>query len=115
MSLLRLRPQSARTHANHEAYLVCLIGERRDLQLSEADNPSAVIYVDERIVAALCRLLDSPRAGRVDRIAITRELVIFGASYVGAYAVTGATARILRVLHGAQEWPDNLLARPPRS
>ncbi|MFW8696063.1 type II toxin-antitoxin system mRNA interferase toxin, RelE/StbE family, partial [Mesorhizobium japonicum] len=28
--------------------------------------------------------------------------------YVAAYAVTAETIRILRVLHGAQRWPDEL-------
>ena len=42
----------------------------------EAENPSAAILVDERIVAAVRRLIDFPASGRVGRIAGTRELVI---------------------------------------
>ena len=38
----------------------------------------------------------------------TRELVINGTPYVAAYAITETAVRILRVLHGAQEWPDTL-------
>jgi toxin ParE1/3/4 len=74
----------------------------------EADNPSAAVVVDERIVAAARRLVDFPASGRIGRIAGTRELVINGTPYVAAYAVTGATVRILRVLHSAQEWPEDL-------
>ncbi|WP_309762883.1 type II toxin-antitoxin system RelE/ParE family toxin [Agrobacterium pusense] len=74
----------------------------------EADNPAAAILIDERIVAAARRLLDFPASGRVGRIAGTRELVINGTPYVAAYAITDATVRILRVLHGAQEWPEQL-------
>lgn len=74
----------------------------------EADNPAAAILIDERIVAAARRLLDFPASGRVGRIAGTRELVINGTPYVAAYAINEATVRILRVLHGAQEWPEQL-------
>jgi len=74
----------------------------------EADNPSAAILVDEKIVAAARRLIDFPASGRVGRIAGTRELVINGMPYVAAYAVTETAVRVLRVLHGAQEWPDSL-------
>lgn len=74
----------------------------------EADNPSAAVLVDERIVVAVHRLIDFPASGRVGRITGTRELVISGTPYVAAYAVAETTVRILRVLHGAQEWPDTL-------
>jgi len=72
----------------------------------EAENPSSAILVDEGIVADAHRLIDFPANGRVGRIAGTRELVINGTPYVVAYAVTQSAVRILRVLHGAREWPD---------
>ncbi|MCF3640321.1 type II toxin-antitoxin system RelE/ParE family toxin [Rhizobium sp. TRM95111] len=74
----------------------------------EADNPAAAVTVDERIVAAVRRLREFPESGRPGRIAGTRELVITGTPYIAAYAVTETTVRILRVLHGAQQWPDTL-------
>lgn len=74
----------------------------------EADNPAAAITVDERIVAAARRLGDFPESGRPGRIAGTRELVVTRTPYIAAYAVTETTVRILRVLHGAQQWPDAL-------
>lgn len=74
----------------------------------EAHNPAAAITIDERIVAAAHRLRDLPESGRPGRLAGTRELVITGTPYVAAYQVTGETVRILRVLHGAQQWPDDL-------
>jgi len=74
----------------------------------EADNPAAAIAVDERIVAAISRLRDFPQSGRQGRLAGTRELVIVGTPYVAAYQLTDSTIRILRVLHGAQRWPDDL-------
>lgn len=72
----------------------------------ELENPAAAILVDERIVVAVRRLIDFPASGRVGRIAGTRELVISGTPYVAAYTITDATVRVLRVLHGAQEWPE---------
>ena len=77
----------------------------------EAVHPAAAVLIDERIVAATRRLLDFPASGRVGRIAGTRELVINGTPYVAAYTITETTVRILRVLHGAQEWPEHM---PPR-
>ncbi|WLS06445.1 type II toxin-antitoxin system RelE/ParE family toxin [Shinella oryzae] len=74
----------------------------------EADNPAAAVLIDERIAAGARRLLDFPASGRVGRIAGTRELVINGTPYIAAYTVAETTVRILRVLHGAQEWPENL-------
>ncbi|UXS05422.1 type II toxin-antitoxin system RelE/ParE family toxin [Agrobacterium tumefaciens] len=74
----------------------------------EADNPAAAVLIDERIVSATRRLLDFPASGRVGRIAGTLELVINGTPYIAAYTTTEATVRILRVLHGAREWPEYL-------
>lgn len=74
----------------------------------EAHNPTAAIAIDDRIVAAARRLRDFPESGRSGRVAGTRELVITGTPYVAAYQVTGETVRILRVLHGSQQWPDDL-------
>ncbi|WP_192355552.1 type II toxin-antitoxin system mRNA interferase toxin, RelE/StbE family [Mesorhizobium mediterraneum] len=74
----------------------------------EADNPAAAIAIDERIVAATRRLRDFPESGRSGRVPGTRELVITGTPYIAAYRATGETIRILRVLHGAQQWPDDL-------
>ncbi|MDX8460821.1 type II toxin-antitoxin system RelE/ParE family toxin [Mesorhizobium humile] len=74
----------------------------------EADNPAAAIVVDERIVAATGRLRDFPESGRTGRLAGTRELVIVGTPYVAVYQLVENRIRILRVLHGAQRWPDDL-------
>ncbi|MEP6564724.1 MAG: type II toxin-antitoxin system RelE/ParE family toxin [Mesorhizobium sp.] len=74
----------------------------------EADNPAAAIAIDERIVDAINRLRDFPQSGRAGRLAGTRELVIVGTPYVAAYQLTNRTIRILRVLHGARRWPDDL-------
>lgn len=74
----------------------------------EADSPKAAIRIDERIGSAARRLLDFPESGRPGRITGTRELVIQRTPYIVAYAITDETVRILRVLHGAQMWPDEI-------
>ncbi|TPN79599.1 type II toxin-antitoxin system RelE/ParE family toxin [Mesorhizobium sp. CU2] len=74
----------------------------------EANSPAAAIPVDKRIVAAVSRLRDFPECGRIGRLSATRELVIVGTPYVAAYQLTEGRIRILRVLHGAQRWPDDL-------
>lgn len=74
----------------------------------EADNPKAAIHVDEQIVLSVRRLMEFPESGRQGRIAGTRELVIPRTPYIAAYAVITDTIRILRIIHGAQIWPDEI-------
>jgi toxin ParE1/3/4 len=74
----------------------------------EADNPRAAVHVDEQIVAAVRRLIEFPESGRPGRVAGTRELVIPRTPYIAAYVAVPETVRILRVLHGAQIWPDDI-------
>ncbi|MGH9414107.1 MAG: type II toxin-antitoxin system RelE/ParE family toxin [Terriglobales bacterium] len=71
----------------------------------EADSPRAAIDIDDRIRAAAERLIKFPAAGRPGRVEETRELIIPHMPYIAVYRVTGGTIRILRVLHGAQQWP----------
>jgi toxin ParE1/3/4 len=74
----------------------------------EGDSLQAAVTVDDRIrekVEALARFPESGRSGRVEG---TRELVITRTPYIVAYRIVGNTVRILRVLHGAQRWPDDM-------
>jgi toxin ParE1/3/4 len=74
----------------------------------EADNPRAAVHVDEQIAAAVQRLIEFPESGRPGRVAGTRELVVPRTPYIAAYVVMPEMVRILRVLHGAQIWPDDV-------
>jgi toxin ParE1/3/4 len=74
----------------------------------EADNPHAAIAVDERIRTQVEGLLRFPENGRAGRIDGTRDLVIGRTPYIAAYVIVGGTIRILRILHGAQCWPDDI-------
>jgi addiction module RelE/StbE family toxin len=57
-------------------------------------------------------LVQFPEMGRPGRIEGTRELVISRTPYIAAYRILGETVRILRVLHGAQLWPDDMPEGP---
>jgi toxin ParE1/3/4 len=74
----------------------------------EADSPQAAVAVDERIREQVEVLARFPASGRPGRIEGTRELVISRTPYIVAYLIAGNTVRILRVLHGARRWPDDM-------
>jgi toxin ParE1/3/4 len=74
----------------------------------EADSPRAAVTVDDRIESHVELLAGTPEIGRPGRIEGTRELVIRKTPYIAAYRIEGDTIRILRVLHGAQQWPDEM-------
>jgi toxin ParE1/3/4 len=74
----------------------------------EADSPQAAVAVDERIEKSTKGLAQFPEMGRAGRVDGTRELVIARTPYIAAYRIAGNDVRILRVLHGAQQWPDNI-------
>ena len=70
------------------------------------DKPAAARQVARRIQEAARLLADYPEIGRTGRVADTRELVITDTPYIAAYQVAGDAVLILRVLHGAQQWPE---------
>ncbi len=72
----------------------------------EADQPRAAVIVDARTGAKIKLLEMFPQSGRRGRVAGTRELVIGGTPYIAAYRVVEDDVIILRVLHGARQWPE---------
>jgi toxin ParE1/3/4 len=78
----------------------------------EADNSRAAVAIDDRIQTRIEGLAQFPEMGRPGRIEETRELVIARTPYIAAYRIIGDTVRILRVLHGAQQWPDEMPEEP---
>jgi len=85
------------------------LADRREIfSFIEADDPRAAVMVDERIENAMWRLIDFPESGRIGRIDGTRELVVAQTSYVAAYQISDKAVRILRVIHGARIWPDEI-------
>ena len=85
---------------------------RQDLQAVReyiaAVNPGAARQVAQRILQAVGLLVEQPSLGRPGRVPETRELVITGTPYIVAYRVVDDTIVILRVLHGARQWPERL-------
>lgn len=70
------------------------------------DNPFAAISVIDTIEEQIKLLKQHPKAGRHGRLDGTRELVISGLPYVVVYREHQVdTVEIVRVLHGAQQWP----------
>ena len=69
-------------------------------------NQTAAYAVEEAIRQQVGRLAEHPRSGRPGRVKGTRELVVSGTRYIVAYRVAGEVVMILRVLHGAQQWPQ---------
>jgi len=83
---------------------------RQDLRHVRAyiarDNPKAAAKVAQRIRTAIERLPDNPALGRPGRVIDTRELVVTGTPYLVPYIVANDEIVILRILHGAQQWPS---------
>jgi len=72
------------------------------------DNPSAARNVAERIKNSVNSLKEYQGIGRLGRVEGTRELVASGLPYIIPYRVKNNMVEILRVLHGAMEWPEKL-------
>jgi toxin ParE1/3/4 len=63
------------------------------------------IELDDRLDEAAEQLIPFPHSGRPGRVRGTRELVVADAPYILVYAVEEREVVILRVIHGAQDWP----------
>ena len=68
------------------------------------DNPDAAQALKDDIVAKAAKLPEFPRLYRAGRVEGTREMVVW-ANYIVVYEEDPIIVRILRVLHGAQQWP----------
>ena len=85
------------------------LADRRDLiDYLETRSIAAAILIDDRIDAAFELLRDFPGAGRIGRIAGTRELVVHGTPYVAAYGIENNAVVVLALIHAARDWPDSL-------
>ena len=59
------------------------------------------LSIFERINA----LNEFPERGRLGRKPGTRELILAGLPYLAIYRIRGDNVEIVRILHGAQDWP----------
>ena len=69
------------------------------------DSVTAALRMQDRIEAAVQRLDRMPRRTRVGRLPDTRELIVARSPYVVVFKVGSDGIDVIRVLHGAQDWP----------
>jgi toxin ParE1/3/4 len=69
------------------------------------DSLSAALNQLDEIDGQTDRLADYPKLGRPGRVKGTRELVVNRTPFIVVYRIKGEMVQILRVLHGAQQWP----------
>ena len=75
------------------------------VQRIRRDNPAAATKVAKILYDECGRLRDFPRRGRKGRIEGTRELVFPGLPYIVVYTIQDQIVELLRIYHGAQDWP----------
>ena len=68
-------------------------------------NFQAAVDQEERILVALLRLHDHPNLVRPGDLRDTRELVVTGTPYRVVYRVRAQMIELLRIIHGARQWP----------
>lgn len=69
------------------------------------DRPESARRVARAIVEGVGALKLFPNRGRPGRVDNTRELVFSALPFVAVYEVHDREVRMLRILHGAQQWP----------
>ena len=68
------------------------------------DNPAAAQNLKDDIETKVSRLRKNPRLYRKGRVEDTREMVV-RSNYLVVYTEDAGAVTILRILHGAQQWP----------
>jgi toxin ParE1/3/4 len=71
----------------------------------QQDNPDAAAKAATTLYDGCDSLGIFPRRGRKGRIEGTRELVVAGLPYIVVYRIQDQSLEILRIYHGAQDWP----------
>ena len=71
----------------------------------QRENSEAARDVAETIYEAIGSLNTLPNHGRIGRIQGTRELVLVPQPWIAVYGVRHEVAEIVRIYHGAQNWP----------
>lgn len=75
------------------------------LDFIAADNPTAALRLDKEIERQIDMLGQFPLMGREGRVKGTREMVIARTPFIAVYRIKNKRIEILRILHGAQQWP----------
>jgi len=69
------------------------------------DDPAAARRVAQAIVGGVAGLRTFPSRGRIGFVENTRELVCTPSPYIAVYQIIGDHVQVLRIRHGAQDWP----------
>ncbi len=77
------------------------------LEFIAAENPLAAVSQGDEILTQPSSLIKNPEMGRKGRVAGTRELVIMRTPFIAVYRIKGTLIQILRIMHGAREWPES--------
>ena len=77
----------------------------RIVQHIKQENPAAAAKVAKTLYEGCSNLREFPYLGRRGRISETRELVFPGFPYIVVYRLRDQVAEIIRIYHGAQDWP----------
>jgi toxin ParE1/3/4 len=75
------------------------------VQRIRKNNPSAAADLAMALYDGCGTLMDFPRRGRNGRTEGTRELVVPGLPYIVVYRIQDQYVELLRICHGAQDWP----------
>jgi toxin ParE1/3/4 len=70
------------------------------------ENRRAAARTADKIWKSTELLAKHPMAGREERVAGTRELIVRGTPFIVAYRIQGSEVWVLAVMHGARKWPD---------
>ena len=73
--------------------------------LTEHGSPQLSRRIALSIYERIGLLVKYPEFGRTGRLPETRELVFAGLPYLAVYRLKEDGVEILRILHGAQDWP----------
>ncbi|GLS19041.1 hypothetical protein GCM10007874_20580 [Labrys miyagiensis] len=88
------------------AWLPTALTDRASIvRLIAKDSPRAAREQGDRIRNQAINLRDHPEMGRSGRLPRARELVIGGTPFLVIYRIGQQQVEILRVIHGAQQWP----------
>lgn len=81
----------------------------RDRQIRHIarENPTAAREQLRSIRKQYPALGQHPEIGRTGRVPGTRELVLNRTQFLLVYRITSEQIEILRMLHGAQQWPPD--------
>ena len=77
-------------------------------------RPESARRVAHSVVERISELQSFPRIGRPGRVEGTREIAFPRLPYVAVYEILDAQdeVRVLRILHGAQQWPPRQRRHP---